>query len=116
MEPIPRLKLKKAWPMALKKVVASTSEKSGANKKFKPLAKSPLIIALITITIIKINSIGISKRTILSIPPITPAEIIIMFNAMKTVCQNINLDGDDVTKLNCSSEEISGVGDAAIKI
>ena len=116
MEPIPKLKLKNACPMALKKVVASTSEKSGANKKLKPLAKSPLIIALMTITIIKINNIGINKRTILSIPPITPAEIIIMFNTIKTVCQNINLDGDAVTILNCSSEETSGVGKAAISI
>ena len=37
IEPIPRLKLKNACPIALKKVVASTSEKSGANKKLKPL-------------------------------------------------------------------------------
>ena len=116
MEPIPKLKLKNACPMALKKVVASTSEKSGANKKFKPLTKSPLIIALITITIIKINSIGINNRTILSIPPMTPAEIIIMFKAIKIECQSINLDGDEVTILNCSREETSGVGKAAISI
>ena len=116
MEPIPKLKLKNACPMALKKVVASTSEKSGANKKLKPLAKSPLIMALTTITIIKINNIGINRRTILSIPLITPAEIIIIFNAINTECQNINLDGDEVTILNCSKEEISGVGLAAIKI
>ena len=100
--------------MALKKVVASTSEKSGANKKLKPLAKSPLIMALTTITIIKINNIGINRRTILSIPLITPAEIIIIFNAINTECQNINLDGDEVTILNCSKEEISGVGLAAL--
>ena len=116
MEPMPKLKLKNACPIALKKVVASTSEKSGANKKFKPLVKSPLIIALMTITIIRINSIGINKRTMRSIPPITPAEIISMFNAIKTVCQNINLDGDEVTSLNCSSEEISGVGKAEMSM
>ena len=102
--------------MALKNVVASTSEKSGANKKLKPLAKSPLIMALITITIIKINNAGINKRTILSIPPITPAEIIIIFKAIKIECQNNSLDGDEVTILNCSREEISGVGKAAMII
>ena len=116
MEPMPKLRLKNACPIALKKVVASTSEKSGANKKFKPLAKSPLIMALITITIIKTNNIGINNQTILSIPPITPAEIITIFKAIKIECQNNNLDGDEVTILNCSREEISGVGKADIII
>src|SRR6056300_1192788 len=114
IEPIPKLKLKNACPMALKQVVASTCEKSGANKKLKPLTKSPLIIALTTMTIIKINNAGINKRTILSIPPITPAEIIIIFKAMKIECQNNNLDGEEVTMLNCSIGDISGVGKAAI--
>ena len=116
IEPIPKLKLKNACPMALKNVVASTSEKSGANKKLKPLAKSPLIIALTTITIININKAGINKRTILSMPPMTPAEIIMIFNAMKIECQNNSLDGDEVTMLNCSREGISGAGKAAMNI
>ena len=33
---------------------------------------------------------------------------------MKIECQNNNLDGEEVTMLNCSIEEISGVGKAAI--
>jgi hypothetical protein len=49
-------------------------------------------------------------------PPITPAEIIIIFKAIKIECQNSSLDGDEVTILNCSREEISGVGKAAIII
>jgi len=44
MEPIPRLKLKKAWPMALRKVSEVTFEKSGANKKSKVFINAPLII------------------------------------------------------------------------
>jgi hypothetical protein len=49
-------------------------------------------------------------------PPMTPAEIIIIFKAMKIECQNNNLDGDEVTMLNCSREVISGVGKAAINM
>ena len=62
-------------------------------------------MALTTITIIKINNAGINKRTILSIPPITPAEIIIIFKAIKIECQNNSLDGDEVTMLNCSKRK-----------
>ena len=114
IEPMPRLKLKNACPIALKKVVASTSEKLGENKKLKPLTKSPLIIALITIIIISRNNVGINKRTMRSMPPITPAARIAILNPIKTVCQNNNLGAEAVTRLNCSTEEMFVFGIAAI--
>ena len=114
IEPIPRLKLKNACPIALKKVVASTSEKLGENKKLKPLIKSPLIIALITMMIIRTNNVGINKRTIRSIPPITPAARIAILNPINTVCQNNNLGAEAVTRLNCSTEEMFVFGIAAM--
>ena len=114
IEPIPRLKLKNACPIALKKVVASTSEKLGENKKLKPLIKSPLIMALMTMIIIRTNNVGINKRTIRSMPPITPAARIAILNPIKTVCQNSNLGAEAVTRLNCSTEEMLVFGIAAI--
>ena len=114
IEPMPRLKLKNACPMALKKVVASTSEKLGENKKLNPLIKSPLIMALITIIIIRMNNVGINKRTIRSMPPITPAARIAILNPMKSVCQKSSLGAEAVTKVNCSVEVMLVFGMAAM--
>ena len=106
IEPIPKLKLKNACPIALKKVAGVTSEKFGANKKLKPLAKSPFIIEFTTITIIRTNNIGINNLTILSIPETTPAPIIIMFISMNAVCQNNNFETDAVWLANFSVVDI----------
>ena len=114
IEPMPRLKLKNACPMALKKVVASTSEKLGENKKLNPLIKSPLIMALRTMMIIRINNVGINKRTIRSMPPITPAARIAILNPMKSVCQKSNLGAEAVTKEYCSAEVMLVFGMAAM--
>ena len=104
IEPIPRLKLKKAWPIALKNVSDVTFEKSGANKKFNALTKAPLNIAYVTINIKRNPSIGIKIFTIRPIPFLTPAETIKKVRSIKTVCQKIRFNGDSITAPNCSEE------------
>ena len=55
-------------------------------------------MALMTIIIIRTNNVGINKRTIRSMPPITPAARIAILNPIKTVCQNSNLGAEAVTQ------------------
>ena len=41
IEPMPKLRLKNAWPIAVKKVLVVILEKSGANRKDKAFKNSP---------------------------------------------------------------------------
>ena len=116
IEPIPRLKLKKAWPIALKKVCEFTWSKSGANKNSIALLKSPFIAELITIKINKNPSIGIKILTILSIPDLIPRDTMKAVRNINNECQNNKLYGELVTSLNFSAEFTISDDWAAINI
>ena len=85
--PIPRERLKKAWPMAARTPSKPSAEKSGSNRKRNPKLNLSVLMAKPTSTSNNTNSNGINQRTAISKPCRTPRATTRAVMAIKTVCQ-----------------------------
>ena len=84
--PIPRERLKKAWPMAANTPSKPRAEKSGSNRKRSPKANLSVLMAKPTMTSNNTNNNGINQRTATSRPRRTPRATTRAVMAIKIVC------------------------------